>query len=354
VRIRTVDSQGNQSQNTSNEVVVTLKPSANPLIFDAPQPVPGQVGLPYFFSFCGLPDENGANCAGSANLTGGVPPYHFQLDTFGGFPPIGLVLAANGALTGAPRSAVTNHTFKVCAVDTTGVNSCPTVTMTIAPAGPPPCTAPPAPPTGVAAAADGTTLTVSWNRSDGATSYVLEAGTSPGASNLFNGDVGDVSSLTAPGVPAGTLYIRVRARNGCGTSAVSTGVSVTVGGSPPGNRVSNVRIWLTGCAGQAPEPMPGWVNCSGYITMDVDADIRTGWIQVVMRFPVEGSFYNGQVQVGVGRIRRNVRVDIRNSYVSRCPAVPYHTFVGVSDGRQGLDPGAARFTTVDVVISNCS
>jgi hypothetical protein len=360
VRIRSGDTHGVESELTSNEVVVIVAPSANQdLFFAPPNPPNGQVGQPYFFSFCGLPDVNGANCAGVAGvLSGGVPPYRFQLDTAGGFPPIGLILAPNGALSGTPSAAVTNYSFRVCAVDATGVNRCSTVTITTAPRET--CTTV-ATPTGLTAVANGSTVTVSWNRSPGATSYMLEAGTAPGTSNVFNGDVGDVNSLTAPGVPAGTYYLRVRARNACGTSPLSSDVPLTIQGgapapppSPSGTAVSNVRIWLTGCTGRAPEPMPGWVNCNGYITMDVDADIRTGWIQVVMRFPVEGSFYQGAAQVGVGRIRRNVRVDIKNGYVSGCPAVPYNTFVGVSDGRPGIDPGAARFATVDVILPNCS
>jgi hypothetical protein len=234
VRVRSVDAQGAESAAT-NEVTVTVTPSGNPeLTFNAPQPPPGVVGVPYFFSFCGLPNDNGANCAGvAAQLFGGVPPYHFQLDTFGGFPPIGLILAPNGALSGIPSGAVTNHSFKVCAVDTTGVNRCPTVTMTIRPRETT-CT-PPAVPTGLTASANGSIVTVNWTRSSGATSYLLEAGTSAGGSEAFNGDVGDLNSITAP-APVGRFYIRVRAKNACGLSAASAEAPVTVGTSvpPPG------------------------------------------------------------------------------------------------------------------------
>jgi hypothetical protein len=356
VRIRAVDAQGVQSQQTSNEAIVTVTPSGNPDLFFAPaNPANGRVGDPYFHSFCGLPNSNGANCSGLPGvLSGGVPPYHFQLDTAGGFPPIGVTLAPNGALTGTPSGAVTNHAFKVCAVDTTGVNRCPTVTITIAPRQT--CTAPAAP-TGMTATANGTTLTVSWTGSAGATSYILEVGTASGAANAFSGDIGGLTSMTVPNVALGTYYFRVRAKNGCGESGASNEASVTIRNTttppPTGNPVSNILIWLTGCGGRSPA-LGGLINCTGYITMDLDADIRTGWIQVIFRFPEEGSFYNGQLQVGTGRIRRNVRVDIRNSYVSGCPPTPYNSFVSVADGRQGIDPGSTRIATVDVVIPNCS
>ena len=232
VRIRSLDAVGDESSLTSNESVATITPSGGPLTFNAPQPPNGRVGDAYFFSFCGLPDSNGANCAGGANLFGGVAPYHFQLETAGGFPPIGLILAPNGALTGTPSGRVTNHTFKVCAVDTTGANRCPTVSITILPRESSTCTAAPAPPTGVAVSVNNTTVAVNWSGANGATSYVLEAGTAPGATNAFNSDIGNLLSLTAPGVPPGTFYIRLRAKNACGTSAASTEVQAVVGPSP--------------------------------------------------------------------------------------------------------------------------
>jgi hypothetical protein len=232
VRVRSLDANGVQSAQTSNESVATVTPSGGPLTFNAPQPPNGRVGDAYFFSFCGLPDSNGANCAGGANLFGGVGPYHFQLDTFGGFPPIGLILAPNGALSGTPSGRVTNHTFKVCAVDTTGTNRCPTVTISILPREGSECTVAPAPPTGVSVSVTGTTVAVNWSGANGATSYVLEAGTVPGSTNAFNSDIGNLTSLTAPGIPLGTFYIRIRAKNACGTSAVSSEVTARVGPPP--------------------------------------------------------------------------------------------------------------------------
>jgi hypothetical protein len=63
-----------------------------------------------------------------------------------------------------------------------------------------------------------------------ATSYQLEAGTVAGLSNAFNGDVGASPSqqFDVRGVPAGTYFVRVRAKNGCGTSGPSSEIVVTI------------------------------------------------------------------------------------------------------------------------------
>jgi hypothetical protein len=88
--------------------------------------------------------------------------------------------------------------------------------------------APPTP-TNARGSSSGLTLTVSWDAVAGA-SYILEAGSGPGLSNLYNGSVGTSTSITAP-VPAGTYYLRVRATNAFGTSAPSSEVVINVGTS---------------------------------------------------------------------------------------------------------------------------
>ena len=70
-----------------------------------------------------------------ATATGGIGELHYQLDTFGGFPPIGLILAPNGIISGTASTASVT-TFRVCAVDTTQRQFCQpmTITVTAAPA----------------------------------------------------------------------------------------------------------------------------------------------------------------------------------------------------------------------------
>jgi hypothetical protein len=71
----------------------------------------------------------------SATVTGGHPPYHFQLEPMGGFPPMGMWVDLNGVLRGTPKNAKP-ATFSVCAVDMGGRSDCQQVTMqAAAPAG---------------------------------------------------------------------------------------------------------------------------------------------------------------------------------------------------------------------------
>jgi hypothetical protein len=93
------------------------------------------------------------------------------------------------------------------------------------------CTAPPATPAGVSHTKAGDVATLNWTApvaDDQVTSYVIEAGSQPGANNQ--------GTFVAPGTatsfqrqaPAGTYYVRMFARNGCGTSAPSKDIVVTI------------------------------------------------------------------------------------------------------------------------------
>ena len=61
------------------------------------------------------------------------------------------------------------------------------------------------------------------------TTYVIEAGSSPGLNNQGTFVVpGDADQFRARKTPAGTYYVRVFARNACGTSPASNEVQFTV------------------------------------------------------------------------------------------------------------------------------
>lgn len=92
-----------------------------------------------------------------------------------------------------------------------------------------PC-APPPTVTGLQASKGNGLVTIQWATSSGATSYRLLAGTAPGLSNAFDGDVGNTLGVqfAISGVPPGTYYVRVAALNACGASGVSTEIVVTV------------------------------------------------------------------------------------------------------------------------------
>jgi hypothetical protein len=59
----------------------------------------------------------------STTVTGGHPPYHFQLEPMGGFPPMGMWVDINGILRGTPKNAKEAN-FSVCAVDMGGRSDC--------------------------------------------------------------------------------------------------------------------------------------------------------------------------------------------------------------------------------------
>lgn len=90
-----------------------------------------------------------------------------------------------------------------------------------------PAAAAPAPPIDVAAAVNGDTVTVTWDPSAGAVGYVLEAGSTPGASNLATVAVPG-TTFTATGVPGGVYFLRVRAGSAAGLSGPSDELIVSI------------------------------------------------------------------------------------------------------------------------------
>jgi hypothetical protein len=92
------------------------------------------------------------------------------------------------------------------------------------------CAGPPGPPTTLMGSSSGTTVTLAWSPASGTpTTYIVEAGSAPGLSNLANSDLGSaVPSLVAPNVGRGLYYIRVRGKNACGVGPVSNEVTVIV------------------------------------------------------------------------------------------------------------------------------
>ena len=91
-----------------------------------------------------------------------------------------------------------------------------------------PCAGPGAP-TGLVTLVNGSTVTLTWNGVTDVPAYVIEAGSSPGLSNLANFETpSPQTSYTAFNVGAGSYYVRVKSRNSCGTSGASNEVLLTV------------------------------------------------------------------------------------------------------------------------------
>lgn len=154
-----------------------------------------------------------------------------------------------------------------------------------------PCANVPGAPTAFTSSVSGTTVVLSWVAPPGSvTSYVLEAGSTTGASNLVVTDTGNAATSLTATAGAGTYYVRVRARSACGTSAPSNEITVIVGGTTTsttekvfiiaadlgGNRLTfmtdmNGADWQTGPAGSTVPSVPqgnGTLNAPWHIAVD--------------------------------------------------------------------------------------
>lgn len=88
---------------------------------------------------------------------------------------------------------------------------------------------PPSAPGALTASVSGSLVSLSWMAAAGnAESYVIDAGTSPGQSNLASFDTGTLDTSFAAAVGPGTYYVRIRARNAFGAGPPSTEVMIVV------------------------------------------------------------------------------------------------------------------------------
>jgi predicted phage tail protein len=144
------------------------------------------------------------------------------------------------------------------------------------------CTSAPGAPGGLAITSSGSTVTLAWNAPSGGcapTSYVLQAGSSPGLSNLANSNVGNTTSYVATGVGNGTYYVRVRAANAYGQSAGSNEFTLAVGSAPTalftrsgtGNTTFNIpaTVATLRITGSYTLPFPSCQNFIVYISYHV-------------------------------------------------------------------------------------
>jgi hypothetical protein len=90
---------------------------------------------------------------------------------------------------------------------------------------------PPGAPNFTSASVSSRTVTLNWTASTigTPTSYIIEAGSATGLSNLAVANTGSAAtSISFAGVPAGTYYVRIRAVNALGASVVSNERVITV------------------------------------------------------------------------------------------------------------------------------
>jgi hypothetical protein len=116
-----------------------------------------------------------------------------------------------------------------------GLTAAPPTEVVVAVAPATGCSEPPAAPTGLSASVTGAVIALAWAAPIGctATSYVVYAGSSPGAANLAVVPVGNVLQFSGT-APPGTYYLFVVAQNAFGASAPSNIVTALIGSpSPP-------------------------------------------------------------------------------------------------------------------------
>jgi hypothetical protein len=128
----------------------------------------------------------------------------------------------------------------------------------------------PGAPQGLSASVAGSLVSLTWAppATGGAVaSYVVQAGTAPGAANLFNGAVG-AATATSGALGAGTYYVRVLGQNAAGLGPASSEVAVTVGGctAPAAPMLSGSRsgnVISIGWTMPAGGPVTGFVVQAG-------------------------------------------------------------------------------------------
>jgi hypothetical protein len=161
-----------------------------------------------------------------------------------------------------PHSGCAGGPTALAPDDTAGI-------LAIYPGGTVPGTTLPGAPTNLSATVTGSTVTLNWlaPATGGApTTYVIEAGSVPGAVNLANVATGSIAtSVSFPGIPPGVYYVRVRARNALGSGGASNEIAVTVGGcavpAPPTNFAftkSGVNVTFTWQAPTSGQPPTGY------------------------------------------------------------------------------------------------
>ena len=91
----------------------------------------------------------------------------------------------------------------------------------------------------------GSVVSLAWQAVVGAATYVIDAGTSAGASDVGSFPIGTATRVSTA-APPGTYFIRVRATGGCGSSPPTNEVMLTVAGPTLPSAPTNLQATVSG------------------------------------------------------------------------------------------------------------
>lgn len=165
--------------------------------------------------------------------TGGGAPtgYTIESGSSSGLSNLAIIPTSNtNTFYSADRVGAGTYYVRVRATNATGGSAASNESIMVVGGGGGGCTFVPGSPVGLIGSSSGSTVLLAWSAPTGnPTTYIAEAGSAQGLSNLANVDLGSsVPALSAPNVSHGLYYIRVRAKNGCGVGPVSNEVIVIV------------------------------------------------------------------------------------------------------------------------------
>lgn len=171
----------------------------------------------------------------SAPTTGSLPgSYRVEVALSpAGLPVATLSVAASPMVVSNVPSGV--YYVRVRGVNAEGTSEPSNEVVVAVPSSGGSCSAPPGAPSNLIGGASGNLVTLNWMPPTSGcpvASYVVQAGTAQGLSDITVANVGAATSLSA-GAPAGRYYVRVVAVNAFGASAASNEVVMTVGSSCP-------------------------------------------------------------------------------------------------------------------------
>lgn len=330
-------------QQANVATVAVDAPGPPPLEFTAPSALPdARVGEFYWFSFCtpvplGLSGQLPSPGRLSQGLCGfpvtgipfgGIPPYHFQLDSGVGFPPFGLFLNLNGILAGTPTIAGT-RTFRVTAVDLAGAQASQTVTLVVNPA-------------------PGFTLTVTKAGTGTGTVTSAPAGIDCGNTCTATFAAGTQVTLTATAASGSTFSGWTGACTAAGSCTVTMDGNKTVTASfTLANPTYTLAVTKAGTGSGTVTSTPAGINCGATCA----ASYPAGTSVTLTATPASGSAFAGWSGACTGTGSCSVALDSNKGVTATFNTVPVELSLNITSAtctKIAFDP---LFGYLKVVIS---